>query len=473
MPKLTGFPAVALPGPRPAPLLGALPNLLRFVDDPIGALRRMRPYGDVVGVVRDSPALVCVFGPERNRDVLSNTRLFRNDEEFLPWPPESPLARMQRGMVAINGDLHKRHRRLMQPAFSRSALRAYAGEVVRVTEGVVARWPKGQVADLDKLTRDLALCVAVQCFFGLDVLAGVVELGELAAAYVERVVSPLTMALPYDVPGLPYRKTARLGARMLEGLGAVIARKREEAAPGKDVLSLLLRAHDDDGTGFREDELISEAATLFVAGHETMAKTLMWALFVLERHPAALADVLDEVDGALGGRTITAEDIPKMPLMDRVIKETMRVFPAVPITFPRVPAEDTDLGGRRLPKGANIIVSPFATHHDPALYPEPERFRPERWETIKPSTYEYLPFGAGPRTCVGAAFAQQALRLMLPTILQHARVSVAPYQDVSRRTRANILRARHGLKVRVQGAHRRRVEPAPIRGDIGEIVTLA
>lgn len=468
VPRITGFPTIDIAGPTPAPFVGHLPAFFRFMDDPVGGVRRLRPYGDVVGVVRGSPALVCAFGPDRNREVLGNPTAFPHGEELVPTQPGTPLGRLSQLMVTINGDLHRRHRKLVLPAFSRVALDGYAVDVLRVTQGVVARWPRDTVVDLEALTRDLALCVAVQCLFGLDVLAGATGLGELANRFIDTFASPLTIALPYDLPGLSYRTASRLGAELIGTMEALIARRRAEPG-GTDALSLLVRARDDEGETLSDDELIAETATLYIAGHETTARTLLWTLFLLERHPTVLADVLDELDAV--GHPVGLADLPALPLLDRVVKESMRVLTPVPITFMRVPGAETELGGVRLPKDANVVVSPFATHHDPALFPDPERFLPARWETIKPGHFEYLPFGAGPRICVGASFAQMSIRLMLPTILQAVRPTLVAGQEVSRKTRANILGSRHGVKVRLLPPGRDG-GPAPIGGDIRELVTL-
>lgn len=472
MPKLTGFPSVPIPGPPPIPLLGHLPRVFQFLDDPIAAVTALRRYGDVVAVARGNPALVCVFGAERNREVLANPAGFQHDEEFMNGPKGSSLARMNKVLVGINGELHKRHRRLMAPAFARSALDGYADEMVQASERMIARWPIGEVADLDALLRDLALCVAVRSLFGMDVLHGATELGELSAGLFDALTSPLAIFAPYDLPGTPFRRAMRLGDRLLDRLGELVAEKRRRPESEDDALALLIRAVDDDGTGFTDAELVSETVALFVAGHETTAKTLSWTMFLLERHPQVLADVLDEIDGVLGGRSMTAADIARMPLLDRVIKESMRVLAPVPLLFLRVPASDMPLGRFTLPKGANVVVSPYAMHHDPELYPESRRFRPERWETLKPTPFEYLPFGAGPRLCVGAAFAQQTLRLILPTVLQRVRVAVTRDANIARITRGNILRPRHGIRAQLQAPHRRRLVPEPVRGDVHEMVEL-
>ncbi len=479
MPKLTGFSRVPIPGPGPFPLLGRLPQVghiprvFQFFDDPIATLDDLRQYGDVAAVAGGSPAFVCVFGADRNREVLTNPSGFRHDEDFINGGEGTPLARMSRVLVSINGEEHKRHRRLMMPAFARSALDGYADDIVRVSEGMIDRWPIGQVADLDVLLRDLALCMAVRSLFGLDMLTGATEMGEVAVELVETLTTPLSILLPYDLPGLPFHRAQQLGGQLLAQLEQLIARKRKaDQADERDALALLIHAVDDEGGRLTDAELVAETVTLFVAGHETTAKTLTWTMFLLERHPDVLADLLDEIDGVLGGRSMTAADIPAMPLLDRVIKESMRVLTPVPTLFFRVPSANLPLGRFMLPKGANVIVSPYATHHDPELYAQPKRFLPDRWETIKPTPFEYLPFGAGPRICVGAAFAQQALRLILPTLLQRVRVQVVRDARIARLTRANILMPRYGVKAHLHAPHRDRLVVEPIRGDIHELVEL-
>jgi cytochrome P450 len=473
MPKLTGFPSVSIPGPAPVPLLGHMPRVFQFLDDPIAVLDKLRKYGDLVALARDNPAMVCAFGPELNREVLSQPNIYLHDEDFINARPGTPLARVTEVLVAINGELHKRHRRLLMPAFAKSALDQRADEIVRVTHAMIDRWPLAEVADLDLLLRDAALCMVIRTLFGLDLLAEESDLGEIGGEFVEFLTSPLSIMLPIDLPPLPYHRTQQLAAKFVARLEQLIADKRRRGAGESDALSLLLHAVDDEGSKFTDAELISETSTLFVAGHETTAKTLTWTMFLLERHPAVLADLLDEIDAVLGQRSATAADLDNLPLLDRVIKESMRVLTPVPILFFRVPETAQQLGGVTLPAKSNIILSPHITHHDRDLYPQPRRFLPQRWETIKPTIYEYLPFGGGPRICIGAAFAQQAVRLMLATLLQRVRFSIVANAKIERLTRANILRPRHGLPVHLQSHHRRRLTPEPIRGNMHEMVELA
>jgi cytochrome P450 len=195
-------------------------------------------------------------------------------------------------------------------------------------------------------------------------------------------------------------------------------------------------------------------------------------LFLLDQHPAVLDDVRAEIDAVLGDRDPTPSDLPRLALLNRVIKESMRVLPTAPVLFLRRVAEDTTLGGKPIPKNANVVVSPLTIHHDAKLYPDPRRFDPDRWQTLDPPVYTYMPFGAGPRTCTGMLFASQSLRLALPMILRRFRVPTIDGTRVDRLVRGNILHPKRGLRMRVERAAGRSAPPARVSGDIRELVTL-
>lgn len=470
MPTLTGFPSVPLRGPAPPPLLGHLPRVIQFLFDPIERLTELSELGDVVGVCRDNPALVCVFGPERNREVLTNPSVFRNDEQMFVGTKESSFGLMNEMITCINGDAAVRHRRLMAPAFTRAKLAGYAEHVVDIAERLVKSWPLDEVVDVDARLRDLSVRVAGRTLFGVDALDDD-GLGDLTASYARAVTHPLVLLFPRDLPGTPYRRASRLGDALFGRLAELIRARRANPSASHDALSLLLNAAEE-GDDFTERELLSELVALFFAGYETTAKTLSWTMFLLDRHPEVLAGVLEEIDEVLGGRSPTTEDFPKMPRVERVIKESMRLLPSLPMLFTRVAAGETRLGEVTLPAKSNVIVSPYITQRDPTLYPEPKRFRPDRWDGLDPSPFEYLPFGAGPRICLGAAFARQSLRLILPILLQRARFAIVPDAPIHRHIQAIALAPKHGLPMRLSAPHRRAHAPAPIRGNMHEIVDL-
>ncbi len=472
MPQLFGFPPQSLPGPKPFPVVGVPRRLFQFLDDPVGVIFGLRAYGDVVGVIGNNPAIVAVFGGERVREVLTNSALFQHDETVFGGPEGSQLRKLKHTMVAVNLDVHRRHRRLMLPAFQRAALDGYATDIATVTAALLDRWPVGQEARVDTLTRELALCVAVRCFYGMDVVGGATELGHLAAELVETLTSPLTILAPINLPGMPYRKAVNLADVLLGKLNALVEEKRARGPGDRDALSLLVHSVDDDGSRLSDDELLAEATTLFIAGHETIAMTLAWTLFLLERHPHELSRVLDEIEGTVGERAPTPADLPSMPVMERVIKESMRIIAAVPMLFLRACAAEAKLGDHVLPPKANVIVSPLAAHHDARVYPEPRRFLPDRWLDFSPPPYTYLPFGGGQRICLGAMFASQALRIILPMILRRYRLTLRDGAPISRLTRANIMLFKHGLPMQVETFDRRTRALGKVEGDIHELLDL-
>lgn len=472
MPQLFGFPRVPIPGPKPIPLIGGRLKLFRYLSDPVDVLFNLRTFGDVAAVIDGNPALVAVFGPERVKEVLSNPAQFQHDETIFTGPEGSQLDKLRYAIIAVNNEMHLRHRRLMMPAFQRSAQDGYALEIATVTAAVLDRWPTGQEVRLDALVRELALCMAVRCFYGMDVLGGATELGHLTSELVETLTNPLTLLAPVNLPGTPYRKAVNLADSLLTKLSKLVEEKRARGPGERDALSLLIHSVDPDGSGLSNDELIAEATSLFIAGHETIAMTVTWTIFLLERHPKELARVLDEIEATVGTRAPTPEDIGRMPVLDRVIKESMRVLPSVPVLFFRAASGGASIGGVNLPPKANLIVSPLMAHHDPKIFPEPMRFNPDRWIGFTPPPYTYMPYGGGPRTCLGAMFANQALRIILPMVLRRYRYSLRDGATVSRLTRANILLAKNGLWMRIEPYDRKERTPGKINGDISELVHL-
>lgn len=474
MAKLTGFAATRIPGPEGLPFVGLQINALRLLVDPIRRLTAMRrAHGDLVAVARGNPAVVCAFGAALNRDVLGNSKVFETDDAFfVPFPEGTSPRRVLSGLPFQKGERARKTRRLMMPAFQKSALDGYADDIVSVAARALDRWPVGETVDMAPLLRELVQHVAVRCVFGLASEDGTQGLGAAVTEMVDLVASPLTLAMPARVSGTPYARVFAVCDEIEARLVALFEEKRR-GSPGRDALSLMLRARDEDGSSLSDDELIGGAASLFVAGHDTQARALTWTLFLLEQHPEVLGAFLEEIHGALRGAAPTPEKVPEMPLLDRVIKESMRLLGPVPTLFLRVCQEPASLGGHELPRLANVLLSPHVTHHDPAIYRDPRRFMPSRWERAAPTIYEYLPFGAGPRLCIGAGFATLALRLMLPMILQRYRLSLAPRARVSFHVRANLLGPRHGMPMQIVPQDRSVRRPEPVRGDIVELVELS
>lgn len=475
MPRLTGFDPVPIRGPRPLPFIGVHLNALRMLGDPIGRMDALhREYGEIAAIADGSPALVCAFGAERNREVLSNPAVFEHDDQVLfETQPGSPLQRLTTGLVFQTGETHKRHRRLMMPAFHKTAIDGHAPDIVSVTAAALRTWPVGQTVDVAALTRVLVQHIAVRCLFGLDWTKEDSELGRVAAEATDLMTSPLGVLLPFDIPGTPHARLLRQTERLEVLLRALLDAKRRQPAGANDAFARMVHAGEGDESRLKDDELLGEAITLFVAGHDTQARTLAWTLFLLGQHPKVLGDVLDEIDAVLRGGPPALEHVPRLVLCDRVLKESMRVLAPVPVMFTRVCQSEARLGPVTLPRGASVLLSPFVTHRDPDRYPEPARFRPERWERLSPSLHEYLPFGAGARMCIGAGFATLAMRLVLPMILQRYRLTLAHGARIDRLVRGNILHPKYGMPMLIAPQDRHFARREGVRGDIPELLDLS
>jgi cytochrome P450 len=272
------------------------------------------------------------------------------------------------------------------------------------------------------------------------------------------------MIAPIDLPGTPYHNVMRLAEQLTDFTRKQIAQKRSQTGTN-DVLASLIHAHDEDGAKLNEDELIGHAFTLFVAGHETTANALTWTLFLLSQHPQIYVDLLDELESVLHGDAPTMEQLSQLPLLDGVVKESLRLLPPAAIGI-RSTSAACELGGFALPKGASIMYSEFITQRMPELYDEPDRFKPQRWATLERSAYEYLPFSAGRHRCIGAEFAMQEIKVVLPMLLQRYRCSVIPNARID----TNLtMRPAHGMPMHVVPQDRQ-CQRVTVRGGIRQLI---
>lgn len=462
-----------IPGPRGIPFLGKVGSTIRFFGDPIKCLRQLhRNYGNVATVSKGSAAIVCLFGADLNRAVLSNPNMFQNAAELpVRVPQGSSLARLTNFLVGMNGEEHRRLRRTMVPLFSPKSLEHHRDNIVSAAGATLQKWQVGKEVDLSVATADLALRVAFRCLFGIDLDESNRALAKMVVGFIGGATSMKTVAAPLPIPGLPYWTFLRECRRLETRLRALVAERRASAAERHDLLSILMSVDDDQAGKLSDDVLVGLANELFIAGHETTARTLGWTLFLLERHPQVLAALVDELS-RLEGEAPTVEQLDSLPILDTVVKESMRLLSATPFLFFRRNQTSVELGGYELPPGASIVLSPLITHHLPEIFSDPDSFKPERWRDGKPGPYEYLPFGAGPRTCLGAPFAGISLRVMLAMIVQRFRIRVTRDADISYQARGIILAAKHGIPVRLERQDGKTVAPDPVRGNLGDFVNL-
>lgn len=452
----TDLPPIDVRGPKAPPLIGPMGGVLRFFADPIRAMIELhRDYGDVAAATDRNAAIVCAFGPARNQAVITRPAAFEHLSEVpIRVPPGTPFARLNNTVVFKNGEAHRTRRRLLMPAFTKTAVEGYAREIVEVVDAMVSRWPVGATTNVAPLLRDVTAAIVLRCLFGLPSADGIDELGRMEIEILATLASPLSMLLPFNIPGTPYARTLSLSVRLEARLRVLIAERRLDPA-GKDALSRLIHARDEEGATLSDDELVGESNTLFAAGFDTSAHTLTWTLFLLAQHPDVLDELVDELDTVLRGDKLAAEHVPALIKLDRVVKESMRLIPVAVLLFMRVVASEVRLDPHTLPKGTTLFLSPFVTHRDPTLYPGPQRFNPARWETLNPSPYEYLPFGSGARMCIGASFATLALRLTLARILQSVRPVLPAKARVDYDVRGPSVGPKNGLRLELRAAAQR------------------
>jgi len=233
---------------------------------------------------------------------------------------------------------------------------------------------------------------------------------------------------------------------------------------------MFLQAHDEDGSMMSENEIVGETVAVFRGGSKTSASALTWTIFLLTQHPDIYSHLTDELTGTLRGAAPTLEQLSRLPLLEGVIKESMRLIPPVSWGV-RYSLDDFEIGGYLHQKGSSVLYSSYVTHHMPELYDDPQKFNPYRWETIRPSAYEYFPFNAGPRRCLGAEFAMMEMKITLAILLQKYHFTLIPNQRIDRVGMTGSL-PKHGIKMRIDQPGRKNSK-IPVKGNIHKLVDIA
>lgn len=472
-------PFARLPGPAPMPVIGWRGNLARFFRDPIAYTAPLpRAHGTLVSfarggagpvLVRDAPAgsTIFAFGSACAKAVWGQMNVYHSTR--LPGPPESRSFRLlTSGLFNLNDEKHRKMRRMLQPAFAQARLEGYHDTMVTFAERAIETWRAGETREMTKELTRITLEISNKTLFGLESSPAALRLNAQIQEILDLLVSPLAQ-LPVNLPGTPRRRLIEASDRVEQSLREIIAQKRAAGVEGNDILAALMAMRDDDGNRLTDDKLIGQLFIMFFAGHDTTKVAVVWALFLLMQHPEILADLLDELRSVLGGAAPRKDQMQSLPLLEHVVKESMRILPPAPFTG-RITVLPTTLEGVDLPVGTEVIMSSYCLHREPDLYPDAQRFRPARWESLAPSPFEYAPFGAGPRTCLGAPFAMQEVKVLLAILLQRFGFELAPGARIDRWTNV-VMSPRHGLPVilRPHGSLPRR---ARVEGNIHEMVDL-
>jgi cytochrome P450 len=364
-----------------------------------------------------------------------------------------------KSLITSDGDFWRRQRRLAQPAFHKDRIAGYAQTMVDLTLRATERWRDGETRDAHTDMMALTLDIVGRTLFGADVGSRARDIGVCLEQITERYADAVAMGVPHwDKLPTPLNRRFRSAVQRLDGIVRDLLRSHRAGTTGdgKDLLSMLMAARDEDGTGMSDDQLRDETITLMLAGHETTAIALTFAWMLLSTHPEARTRLETEVDEVLGDRPPSYADLPRLVFTDHVVRETLRLYPPA-WSIGREAAEDVEIAGRHFEQGTWFWFIPWAMHRDARFFERPTRFEPDRWAdglAKRLPRYAYFPFGGGPRQCIGNSFATMEAILCLATIARSFRV------DLTREFRLKLqpavtLRPKHGLSVRVK---RRRTE---------------
>lgn len=416
--------------------------------DPIGFLTEAASRGDVVHVRLPRTPLYVLNRPDLVRMVLVDRH-----HDVRKGPTMDAARRMLGdGLLTSHGEMHRQRRRLVQPIFHHRRIEGYGTAMVELAERASDRWPDGRTIDVHVEMARLTLAIVARTLFDVDVederAARIIgALTDVLAQY-DRAFSPW-LAITERLPLPANRRFDRAREVFDDAIHHMIRRRRAAGSEGDDLLSLLLRARED-GAAMTDEQVRDEAITIFLAGHETTANALTWTWLLLSEHPDARASVLAELDDVLGSRTPVAADTSSLSFTRAVLRESIRRYPPAWAIGRRATA-DLDADGHRIAAGSVIVVSPWLLHHDPRWWDEPWGFRPERWLADDParSRDAYVPFGAGPRMCIGEGFAWLEATLVLATIARRLTLSHDPTHRAELQP-AIALRPRTGMPMTVR-----------------------
>jgi cytochrome P450 len=422
-----------LPGPVIPAWSQVVTNLLPWhveFDSLNYMLKAARQYGNFYAIWMGDKPIYVISDPDLVRELLVE----RAGEFYKAEIVKDAVGRFAgNGLFTNEGEFWRKQRKLAQPAFHHGRIEAYGATMVQQTLDLIAGWEDGEARDMAGEMAKLTLGVVNKTLFNVDLRAEAEHIGGLMTLILAGANDRLNNYNPIwrrIFKGAQQREAAAI-QELFRVVDGIIAGHRRHDADKGDLLSMLLAARDEDGLPMSDQQLRDEVITLFIAGHETTANALAWAFYLVSQHPAVAGRLLEEL-APFGGAPLGVRDLAQLPYSEWVIKEAMRLYPpAGGVT--RTPIQDTELGGYPVAKGDTVAVSSYVMHRDPNLYPEPERFDPERFSPENEAQrhrYAYLPFGGGPRVCIGNSFAMMEARLILLTLLQQFHLTLAPNQRV-------------------------------------------
>lgn len=456
------------PGPTGLPLLGNFIPWLR--DQPNFLLETYQRYGDVVRFQFLGFRGAILHGAEANRYILVDAV-----DNFLVGPViDRARARwiVGQGILFIDEPEHQQQRRLILPSMHRKRIEGYQQVMREVTTQILDRWQPGVVIDVAGEMDDLALIIEGRTLFSMDFSGAEHALSDAVTVVTQTMNDAFRIAfaqLPFDVPGIGYGRSVRKAITRIKAiLEEIIVHHQSEQKDTGDIVSMLVAARDEEGNHLSVTQIMDHLLTLFVAGHETLGNALTWACYLLAQQPHVTSKLLTELEAQLGGQPPNPGDLERLPYLEQVVKEVLRIYPPA-ASLSRIVRESFEWKGYAFHAGDIIMYSPYVTHRVPEYFSQPEVFRPERFDPVYGERHPpgaFIPFGAGPRTCLGAPFAMMELKTVLAMLLQRFRLDLIPNQRIEATVRTT-LQTKYGLLMRPhqQDGHTER-SPAKVLGNV-------
>lgn len=426
------------PGPKTYNPLGYLASFRR---DSIGFLKKIAgEYGDIVHFKIGPIRIVLVNHPEFIKEVLT----VQHSNFVKGRPLEMAKKLLGEGLLTSEGEFHKRHSRIIQPAFHRKMIETYAPAMMECIGRLMSDWKDDMQVDMEKEMTRVTMAISGKTMFNADLDDEIAEISQAlntAMGLFDRIRLPFSEWLfQFPLPANVRFKKAK--ARLDQTIYKLIDERRRHPVDNGDLLSLLLRAQVQETESGRMSDLQvrDEALTLFLTAFDPSSTALTWTWYLLSQNPGVEAELHKEVDEVLNGRLPTLEDIPRLKFTKMVFGESMRLYPPSYI-IPRQAIEDFRLGPYLVPGGTIVLMSPYLIHHDVRFHSDPETFNPHAWDTHAQDhhhKYEYFPFGGGPRSCIGEHFAWMQAVLVIATIAQSWQAKLVPGHPVEFLQRINL-----------------------------------
>jgi len=472
--------------PGPSARFGRFVETVKVFSDPIQYVdKNFKAYGPIFRTLTASlttppspnyPGTICIYGPNLIHELCSDHDGFHRSalsHRLYPvdkvTPRTEPLLRIMTGLTHVRGDTHRAHRRLILPAFHKHKIINYIPAIISETQGLMNEWQVGDVYDISREMSKLILRISARSLFGQTDQTEGRRIGLLIDQWVAFIMSESHL-FPLDFPGVPYHKWLDLSHQIEAATRQIIVEKRTHGADDDSLLSMLIQATDEGGMGFSEEDLIGHISLMLWGSRDAAAAALMWTLFLISLHAEIQERIVGELNAVLHGSPPSREQLAQLPLTENALKESLRLLPPFPLVN-RVASPSRQLAGYEVPEGAEVIMSIYHTHRMPELYDEPSSFRPDRWRTLKPGTFEYMPFGGGPRMCPGYNLAWEELIVAIAMLLQRFRFEMVDDARVDRIVKLGLL-PKQGLPMIIHRQDREFSKSVkPVRGNLNEMVT--